>query len=331
MRRGGRLCFPSAHVPNQPTPTLLLVSQFKMQAIEHSSVNTQKLSAGECAGRVLVNPTPVSPDDASSRDEFQTLGVDELTALLGCLEDQHSSTPLGSSESGSDELFPVSPPLAPMASRASVTGKRARSFGDDDDMKGSNTRMRTYTARKIEALMEELPALEAYVDYLKHQAAKINNQTNSTQKQQLVNSCLRDTAHKQQFALARVHSALSDFTVRRQQLRTRQEKLIPFDNFIHLGKDKKQRLSTLLAAKPRVLRDARRFMRERTEFTDLSVPSSEQTCFVSPSGDYCALKFVVMPLEGAVSAKQVFDTLKFYLFHMEIMISEATGDLTLCE
>ncbi|KAG1704342.1 hypothetical protein DVH05_006350 [Phytophthora capsici] len=50
--------------------------------------------------------------------------------------------------------------------------------------------------QEIEALMEELPALEAYVDYLKHQAAKINNQANSTQKQQLVNSCLRDTAHR---------------------------------------------------------------------------------------------------------------------------------------
>eukprot|EP00644_Phytophthora_capsici_P019221 jgi/Phyca11/577500/estExt2_Genewise1.C_PHYCAscaffold_1220003 len=184
--------------------------------------------------------------------------------------------------------------------------------------------MRTYTARKkeIEALMEELPALEAYVDYLKHQAAKINNQTNSTQKQQLVNSCLRDTAHRQQFALTRIHSALSDFT-------SRQEKLVPFDNFIHLKADRKLRLQTLLHLKPRVLRDARRFMRERTRFTDLSVPSSEQSSFVSPSVDYCAMKFVVMPLEGEFDAKQVFDTLQFYLFHMEI--SEATGDLTLCE
>ncbi|RLN51722.1 hypothetical protein BBP00_00009820 [Phytophthora kernoviae] len=183
--------------------------------------------------------------------------------------------------------------------------------------------MRTYTARKkeIEALSEELPSLEAYVDYLKHEAARINNQINSTQKQQLVNSCLRDTVHRQQFALARVHSAVSAFT-------TCQEKLIPFDNFIHLRKSKKQRLQTLLATKPRMLRDARRFMSERIRFMDLSVPSSEQSCFVSLSGDYCALKFVVMPLEGTFSAKQVFDTLKFYLFHMEIMISEVTGDLT---
>lgn len=172
--------------------------------------------------------------------------------------------------------------------------------------------------------MEELPALEAYVDYLKHQAAKINNQTNSTQKQRLVNSCLRDTAHRQQFALARVFSALSDFT-------SRQEKLIPFDKFIHLKKDRRQRLQTLLSVKPRMLHDARRFMRERTAFMDLNVPSSEQSCFVSPLGDYCALKFVVMPLDGDFTARQVFDTLRFYLFHMEIMISEATGDLTLCE
>ncbi|KAE9114382.1 hypothetical protein PF001_g17501, partial [Phytophthora fragariae] len=121
--------------------------------------------------------------------------------------------------------------------------------------------------KEIEALSEELPALEAYVDYLKHQAAKVNNRTNSTQMQQLVNSCLRDTAHHQQLALARVHSALSDFT-------SRQEKLIPFDNLIHLRKDKRQRLQTLLSIKPRMLRDARRFMGERTAFMDLSIPGA---------------------------------------------------------
>ncbi|KAG1686241.1 hypothetical protein DVH05_002186 [Phytophthora capsici] len=250
---------------------------------------------------------------------IQTIAVDELSALLGYVEELHST------DGSSDEF--CSSPATTDPHKSKTVGKRKRSFGsDDDDAKEPQVRMRTYTARKkeIEALMEELPALEAYVDYLKHQAAKINNQTNSTQKQQLVNSCLRDTAHRQQFALTRIHSALSDFT-------SRQEKLVPFDNFIHLKADRKLRLQTLLHLKPRVLRDARRFMRERTRFTDLSVPSSEQSSFVSPSGDYCALKFVVMPLEGEFDAKQVFDTLQFYLFHMEIMISEATGDLTLCE
>ncbi|KAG7383841.1 hypothetical protein PHYPSEUDO_003261 [Phytophthora pseudosyringae] len=256
---------------------------------------------------------PMSPDDASSRDDFEAIALDELSALLGSVD------------SSSDELCASPAPAARHESMA--PSKRKRSFGsDEEDAKGPNVRMRTYTARKkeIEALAAELPALEAYVDYLKHEAAKTNNQPNSTEKQQLVNSCLRDTAHRQQFALARVHSALSDFT-------SRQEKLIPFDNFIHLREDKRHRLQSLLKVKPRMLRDARRFMRERTGFMDLSVPSSEQSGFVSPSGDYCALKFVVMPLEGDSTAKQVFEKLKFYLFHMEIMISEATGDLTLCE
>ncbi|KAF1793766.1 hypothetical protein GQ600_21853 [Phytophthora cactorum] len=235
--------------------------------------------------------TPVSPDDSTARSEFEAIAVEELS---------------------SDELC-TSPVPATRHRSTTTAGKRKRSFGSDDDDKEPHTRMRTYTARKkeIEALMAELPALEAYVDYLKHQAAKISNQTNSTQKQQLVNSCLRDTAHRQQFALARIHSALSDFT-------SRQEKLIPFD---------KPETPTTNAAQSeaRMLRDARRFMHERTAFMDLSVPSSEQSCFVSPLGDYCALKFVVMPLEGDFSARQVFDSLKFYLFNMEIMISEATG------
>uniref|UniRef100_H3GIF0 Uncharacterized protein n=1 Tax=Phytophthora ramorum TaxID=164328 RepID=H3GIF0_PHYRM len=261
---------------------------------------------------------PVSPDDTTTRGQFQAFGIDELSALLSCV-DEHLTT-----DGSSDELC-LSP--APSNSTAAVKRKRSLSSGDEEDAKGSSTRRpRTYTARKkeIETLLNELPTLEAYVDYLKHKAAKINNQPNSTQKQQLVNSCLRGTAHKQQFALARIHSALSDCT-------SRQEKLIPFENFIYLRKDRKHRLQTLLQVKTTMLRDARLFMRERTAFMDLSVPSSEQSCFVSPSGDYCALKFVVMPLEGDFTAKQVFDKLKFYLFHMEIMISEATGDLTLCE
>ncbi|KAG6583122.1 uncharacterized protein IUM83_05907 [Phytophthora cinnamomi] len=257
-----------------------------------------------------------SQDDSTTREGFQTISPDELSALLGCMDEHHST------DCSSDELC-----SSPPSMKAVAAGKRKRSVGgDDDDAKHSHIRMRTYTARKkeIEALSEELPALEAYVDYLKHQAATINDQTNSTQKQQLVNSCLRDTAHRQQLTLARIHSALSDFT-------SRQEKLIPFDTFVHLRADRRQRLQTLLNLKPRMLRDARRYMRERTAFMDLSVPSSEQSCFVSPSGDYCALKFVVMPLEGDFTAEQVFNTLKFYVFHMEIMISEATGDLTLCE
>ncbi|ETO80604.1 hypothetical protein F444_04904 [Phytophthora nicotianae P1976] len=279
-----------------------------MPATEHV-VNASKLPSN-------FGLTPMSPDDSTTRNEFEAIVVDELSALLDCVQGNPSS---------SDEL--CSSPLPIARHRSITTGKRKRSFGsDDDESKEPHTRMRTYTARKkeIEALMAELPALESYVDYLKHQAAKISNQTNSTQKQQLVNSCLRDKAHRQQFALARVHSALSDFT-------SRQEKLIPFDNFIHLRKDRRNRLQTLLNMKPRMLRNARRFMHERTAFMDLSVPSSEQSCYVSPSGDYCTVKFVVLPLEGDFSARQVFDTLKFYLFHMEIMISEATGDLTLCE
>ncbi|KAG2775705.1 hypothetical protein JG687_00001159 [Phytophthora cactorum] len=280
-----------------------------MPATEHV-VNASKLQSN-------LGLTPMSPDDSTARSEFEAIVVEELSALLGGVDEHPSS---------SDELC-TSPVPATRHRSTTTAGKRKRSFGsDDDDDKEPHTRIRTYTARKkeIEALMAELPALEAYVDYLKHQAAKISNQTNSTQKQQLVNSCLRDTAHRQQFALARIHSALSDFT-------SRQEKLIPFDKFIHLRKDRRLRLQTLLNLKPRMLRDARRFMRERTAFMDLSVPSSEQSCFVSPLGDYCALKFVVMPLEGDFSARQVFDSLKFYLFNMEIMISEATGDLTLCE
>lgn len=192
------------------------------------------------------------------------------------------------------------------------------------------------------------------MDYLKQQAANAHNQINSTQKQQLVNSCLRDKAQSHEADIARVRSALSHYTVRllffclvhdtRRPLCTdliaalypfnpqaQQEQLVPFDSFIHLRKHKTQRLEDLLAVKPWILREASQFMKHRLEYTDLSVPSVETHSYVSPSGDYCMRKLVVMPLEGVTDVRQVFDKLKLSLLRLEEMISKATGDVTISE
>lgn len=98
-------------------------------------------------------------------------------------------------------------------------------------------RVRTYTARKvgtwwvgasdhgsmltmlrlqneIEQLNAELPQLEAYVDLLKQQAARTAGKQSSVDKLRLANSKLRDLAHRQQYPLIRVQSAMSRLVVR---------------------------------------------------------------------------------------------------------------------
>lgn len=51
------------------------------------------------------------------------------------------------------------------------------------------------------------------MDFLKQQAANAHHEIHSTQKQQLVNSCLRDKAQSQEADIARVRSALANYTV----------------------------------------------------------------------------------------------------------------------
>lgn len=106
---------------------------------------------------------------------------------------------------------------------------------------------------------------------------------------------------------------------------------MPFDSFIHLRKHKAQRLEDLLAVKPWILREASQYMQHRLEYSDRSVPSVETHSYVSPSGDYCMRKLVVMPLEGVTDARRVFDTLKQKLLCLEEEISKASGDATVSE
>lgn len=52
---------------------------------------------------------------------------------------------------------------------------------------------------------------------------------------------------------------------------------------------------------------------------------------MNPAGDLCALRLAVIPFEGVESPRQVFNALLFYLFNMEINISELLGDITIRE
>lgn len=104
--------------------------------------------------------------------------------------------------------------------------------------------------------------------------------------------------------------------------------MVPMDTFIQLPRDMAKRTHIVATLRPRMLRDALRFMRERTWFVDYSVPSTENGSFMCGSEACCVERFCVFPIQGSVSVKQVFDALLFFIPRSDVMITESTGDVT---
>lgn len=106
---------------------------------------------------------------------------------------------------------------------------------------------------------------------------------------------------------------------------------IPFETYIKLGTDWNERQATLLAMKDKKLQDAQRYVAERTHFLDPTTSFTEASKFATPNGDVRALILDIVPFEGIQSVRQVYDALLFYLFNMEISVSEVLGEITIRE
>lgn len=114
-------------------------------------------------------------------------------------------------------------------------------------------------------------------------------------------------------------------------LLSQQANVFPLESHIYLGADWGERHATLLALKPARLQAARQFMAERTRFLAPSAPYAESARFVNADGDLCALRLDIVPFEGVGSVKAVLDALLFFLFNMEISVTEVLGDVTVRE
>jgi hypothetical protein len=104
--------------------------------------------------------------------------------------------------------------------------------------------------------------------------------------------------------------------------------MVPIDSIIQLPSDMDKRLRVVASLRKRILRDALRFMRERTWFVDYSVPSTENGSFMCGSKACCIERFCVFPIHGPASVKQVYDALLFFIPRTDVMINESTGDAT---
>ncbi|GAB9469985.1 hypothetical protein Gpo141_00007243 [Globisporangium polare] len=196
--------------------------------------------------------------------------------------------------------------------KESLTAKRPR-----------QTRKSTYQTRK-----EEKTALKLQVQLLQTQLGKVNgdeqfSSERSLLQSQLENKALRNAVQGQGFSFARVQSAFGEHVASKIQ--------IPFESYIKLGTDWNERQATLLAMKDKKLQDAQRYVAERTHFLDTTTPFTEASKFATPNGDMRALILDIMPFEGVQSVRQVYDALLFYLFNMEISVSEVLGEITIRE
>lgn len=98
-----------------------------------------------------------------------------------------------------------------------------------------------------------------------------------------------------------------------------------------LGLDRFERHRTLMAMKDAKLDEAWRFLTERCRYLDPTAAYYEEERYNTPEGDYCVVRFDVVPLIGVPSLEAVFHALRRAMSNAEIIISEISGNITIRE
>lgn len=98
-----------------------------------------------------------------------------------------------------------------------------------------------------------------------------------------------------------------------------------------MGTDALTRRATLQQLKAPKLQEAKHFITQRSRGLDLTKTYSEEERFETPRGDFCSLRFDIIPIRGASSVRAVFDAMLFYISNIEITISETMGHITIRE
>lgn len=100
---------------------------------------------------------------------------------------------------------------------------------------------------------------------------------------------------------------------------------------MHLPRDRDRRRETILALKDAQFERVYEYISARGRHLDLSKPHFSEERFQDTDGAACCLRYEVVQFEGVQSLHQVFEALAFFMFNMEISISETLGDITVRE
>ncbi|GMF43441.1 unnamed protein product [Phytophthora fragariaefolia] len=111
----------------------------------------------------------------------------------------------------------------------------------------------------------------------------------------------------------------------------REKQTGPFYTLTYLPKDPHARHLKLLRMKHERVQRAYDFMRERRRFMDTTTEYLDQKKFHATNGDLCSERFEVIPLPDAANIKAIVDALEYFVYNIEICISEVLGDITIRE
>ncbi|KAI9988855.1 hypothetical protein PInf_022444 [Phytophthora infestans] len=183
------------------------------------------------------------------------------------------------------------PPSRPVAASA-VTPSKTKKLKKTSNSRPTNTKKSKKNNAEIEELLAEMTRL-------KKQTEKYKNRAEILQERE--DLCVRDK-----------HAG-------------------PFDTLTHLPKDPNMRHIALLRMKHERLQRAYEFMRERQRFMDVTKEFCDQKKFQATNGDLCSERFEVVPLPEAQSVKAIVDALEYFVYNIEISMSEVLGDITIRE
>ncbi|KAG7380209.1 hypothetical protein PHYPSEUDO_007631 [Phytophthora pseudosyringae] len=219
------------------------------------------------------------------------------------------------------------PPPRPVPESGSVTSpktKKPKKGPASRPRKAKKEKTRTYSRRKveIEALLGEMARLKQQKEMYRERTEVLKEREELVQREE-ANRALREVLHAQRLAFASSLSMVSQVL--------REKHTGPFDTFTHLPKDPYARQVELLRMKHERIQRAYEFMRERQRSMDVTTEYCDQKKFQASNGDLCSERFEVVPLPGSRSVKAIVDALEYFVYNIEISMSEMLGDITVRE
>ncbi|POM68494.1 Hypothetical protein PHPALM_15342 [Phytophthora palmivora] len=219
----------------------------------------------------------------------------------------------------SDEIFETVKVEEPIA----APSKRGRRPTKKRAPKPKKPKIRTYIRRKteIEELTGEMKKLKQQMQFYEYRN-KVLKQREELFERKMMNKTIRHVLHAQRLSFASSMSLVTQFF--------RHTATEPFDLPARLGKDPIERQAALLRMKHDRLQVGHHFMLQRQHCMSTS-EYCDRKKFEAANGDMVSLRFEVIPLPGAHSVKAIIDALQFFVYNIEISISEAVGDINIRE
>ncbi|RLN75330.1 hypothetical protein BBJ28_00003211 [Nothophytophthora sp. Chile5] len=179
---------------------------------------------------------------------------------------------------------------------------------------------------EAQALREELQVLRSELVALKGREGGLDTRLNRILRQQQSvseNALLKDAMRSQHQAVATAQSLLSRCV--------ESQSVDPMHTRIRLPKMVSARHEAMLSMKDDMFLRGFQYVKTRSQHLDLFKPHLSEERFEDANGDFCCVRFEVIPFPGVRSVKHVFNALEFFLFNMEISISERLGHITIRE